>query len=742
MPFDAAGMPVVDASIGREAAVAVLFELAAASRELSAVLVDAAELVRRSLYIDACEIFQLIPGTNIPVLLAEAGDGDGLAGSPPAETARGFPYAATTLPPDMADGDGNREPDSEQHDVVKQDASGNVSVIIGGRRPFGFLRVHPVHPGALTEPDLQFIHTVANVLALTMERQANEDEATRLLEQEREARLQADEARHHFAFLAEASATLASSLDYETTLSSVAHLAVSQIADWCAVQIVEPDGSVRSLVTAHLDPARVELAKELNHRYPFDPEADSGTAQVLRTGISELVPDISDDMLAAVIEDDELLRIMRGLGLRSSMIVPLEARGRVIGAITFISAESGRHYNESDLQLAEALAGRAALAVDNARLHSASLRVAAEQAAILAHMADGVLMIDPCGQVVYANGAAYDLLGINKVLLAEEATLGVVKDLLQPASRDGRPVNINDLVLAQALHGEVLTNVERVVRRPDDTERVIQASAAPVVTADGRHIGAVAVFRDVTEHRQLERQRETFLSAAAHDLKTPLTTIKATAQVLERRIRRRPLPDAEPLLDGLQKIDATVTRMTRLVNDLLDVSRMQMGEPLELARDVLDVVGLVRRVASEIPHNRKRHHIVVETALVSLPATFDSDRLERVISNLLSNAVKYSPEGGTITVTIERDETPNGRTAIIVVRDEGIGIPAADLPRIFERFYRAQNVEGRIPGTGIGLLGTKQIVEHHGGTITIQSVEGEGTAVTIRLPLVDAAPAT
>jgi PAS domain S-box-containing protein len=559
----------------------------------------------------------------------------------------------------------------------------------------------------------------------------SQDDRARLLAREHDARVQAEEARRRFAFLAEAGEVLASSLDYETTLAAVAHLAVSQIADWCAIQMVELDGSVRSIVTAHLDPAKVELARELGDRYPFDPGAATGAAQVLRTGQSELIPYIADELLTSLIPDKDLLRIMRGLGLHSSMIVPLRARGRIMGVITFISAESGRHYDVADLRLAEALGSRAGLAVDNARLHGESLRVAAEQAAILARIADGVLMIDPAGRIAFANDAAYRILGIAPQM-PSDALLEVILPLLDLVGDDGHRILEDELILARALQGEILTNVERTVRHPDGTEVVVQASAAPVIAEDGERLGAVSVFRDVTAYRQLERERETFLSSAAHDLKTPLTTVKAMAQVLQRRIRRHPTPDTEPLIDGLAKIDGTVTRMARLVNDLLDVSRVQTGEAIDLVRGQTDLVDLVRRVVSEMPQG---HRIVVETELNVLPGFVDGDRLERVLTNLLSNAIKYSPDGGPVTVTLSSDDTPEGNWAEIIVRDHGMGIPEMDLPRIFERFYRGQNVQGRLPGTGIGLLGAKQIVEHHGGTITVSSVEDEGTVVVVRVPL-------
>ncbi|HZT78814.1 MAG TPA: PAS domain S-box protein, partial [Gemmataceae bacterium] len=171
------------------------------------------------------------------------------------------------------------------------------------------------------------------------------------------------------AYLAEASAVLAASLDYETTLATVARLAVPFLADWCAVDVRQEDGAVRRVAVAHPDPACVELARELERRYPFDPDEPHGLARVLRTGQSEFFPEITDDVLAALARTPEQLAALRQLGLRSAVIVPLVARGRVLGAITLATAESGRRHTADDLAVAEDLGRRCALAVDNARLY-------------------------------------------------------------------------------------------------------------------------------------------------------------------------------------------------------------------------------------------------------------------------------------------------------------------------------------------------------------------------------------
>lgn len=179
-------------------------------------------------------------------------------------------------------------------------------------------------------------------------------------------RKRAEEARQ---FLSEAGVVLADSLDYQATLERLVHLAVPHLADWCAVHTVEPDGSIRQQSVAHPDSSKIDLAWEVERRYPFDPKVPRGLAKVLHTGEAELVPEIPDELLVAIARAPEHLKILRKAGFKSYMCLPLIARGRILGAIAFITAESGRHYNRTDLSLASELAHRAALAVDNARLY-------------------------------------------------------------------------------------------------------------------------------------------------------------------------------------------------------------------------------------------------------------------------------------------------------------------------------------------------------------------------------------
>jgi PAS domain S-box-containing protein len=177
-------------------------------------------------------------------------------------------------------------------------------------------------------------------------------------------------------FLAEAGASLSSSLDYRTTLAKMARLAVPYLADWCVVDILEEDGSLDRLAMAHKDAEKVALARELEERYPPDPDALRGVTQVLRTGQSELVSAIPESLVEEAARDAEHLEILRRLGLKSYMIVPLIARGRILGAISLVSAESGQRYGPAELELAEELARRAALAVDNVRLYRGHIQIA------------------------------------------------------------------------------------------------------------------------------------------------------------------------------------------------------------------------------------------------------------------------------------------------------------------------------------------------------------------------------
>jgi signal transduction histidine kinase len=256
-------------------------------------------------------------------------------------------------------------------------------------------------------------------------------------------------------------------------------------------------------------------------------------------------------------------------------------------------------------------------------------------------------------------------------------------------------------------------------------------------------VGTTASLRETIEARDRAlarvehamQTRDDFLATASHDLRAPLTVIRAQAQLLARRAARGGGRDAAATLAALNKIDLATRKMTRLVDQMLDVAQLQVGHPLQLNKRPTDLVQVAQEVINELDDPEASRRVRLETGEASLVGTWDAARVERALSNLVSNAVKFSPQGGEVVVSLARETREAGQEwAIVQVRDQGVGIPADELPRIFDRFFRGRNVVGKIYGTGIGLAGVRQIVEQHGGIITVESAEGAGTTVTLELP--------
>ncbi len=240
------------------------------------------------------------------------------------------------------------------------------------------------------------------------------------------------------------------------------------------------------------------------------------------------------------------------------------------------------------------------------------------------------------------------------------------------------------------------------------------------------------VGQATAELREQISARDEFTATVSHDLKSPLTFIKGMANL--RRRRATSTPASDPLIEALAQIENAAGRMAQQLDELVDAARLQAGRPLELRREPIDLIGLAREVIAEHQQTSDRHLLELMTGLPQLIGVWDGVRLGRVLDNLLSNAVKFSPRGGVIQVCVDFDEAPN-RVAFVRVSDHGEGIPEGDLPHIFERFRRGTNVEGRIPGSGLGLSGARRILEQHGGSILVESAVGEGTTITVRLPL-------
>jgi PAS domain S-box-containing protein len=532
-------------------------------------------------------------------------------------------------------------------------------------------------------------------------------------------------------FLAEAGEVLSTSLDVEATLASIASLAVPRLADWCAVHLVRADGTVEQVTVAHVDPDRVAWALQLQEQYPVDPGADQGVHQVIRTGQPELISRITEEMLVASAIDAEHLAMIRRVGLTSALIVPMVARDRTLGAISFVTTESRHTFDERDLELAQELARRAALAVENARLYleERTTRRQAEEARarfrmLFESVPDGILVVDAAGRYVEANPAVSALLGYEQDELLERQIEDVAAD----------PESARAYLAQLAESGEVRTISQ--MRRKDGVLVPVELWARRLDLPSGTM--SLAVVRDISERVAADQIREEVLTAIAHDLRSPLSSIKLHAQMLLRALRRDGEVDPRRLEDGLAAVDALSSRVAFLLEDIVDVARSRDDPTMGFAPEETDLVALAERCREEIRLASSRA-IRLITAEERIVGSWDPRGIERVVLNLLTNAVKYSPAESDIILSLAVEgEAPD--TAMLAVQDHGIGIPAGDLPVIFERYRRGRNVE-ETSGTGLGLTGARQIVERHGGALDITSIEGQGTTVRIRLPMQFAPPA-
>ncbi len=258
--------------------------------------------------------------------------------------------------------------------------------------------------------------------------------------------------------------------------------------------------------------------------------------------------------------------------------------------------------------------------------------------------------------------------------------------------------------------------------------------------ASGRVIARERAARRAAE--EAIQRRDELLAAVSHDLQSPLAAIQGRAQLLRRRLNRGEPVSPDYLQKALSSIESVVQSMSAQIQELLDATRMQAGQPLRLRRTPTDLVALAQAVLAAQAESAEPCPIHFEPAVLTLSGLCDAPRMRRVFSNLLSNAVKYSPLGGEVRLLLAREERSDGAWAVITVQDRGIGIPPEELPHIFEPFRRGRNADGVFDGIGLGLASVRRIVDLHGGSISVESHEGVGSTFTVHLPLVDVAEQT
>ncbi len=350
-------------------------------------------------------------------------------------------------------------------------------------------------------------------------------------------------------------------------------------------------------------------------------------------------------------------------------------------------------------------------------------RRAAELDTTITAIADGVTISDLEGRIVRMNPAAQRILGYTP----QEAGLPLEEriKLVRLETPERKPFPVNRIPSERALSGKTTHGVIMVIHRVRTGEIIwVTNSSAPIRTPDGKILGAVTVFTDITPIHELQEQREDFIHMVSHDLRNPLTIIQAQAQIIQRHADR-----LDTVRRGADAIFVSSRRINSMIQDLVDSTRLQTGQ-LDLARQSVHLTGFVTELLGRAKGIIDIGRVRVEIPTELPPVSADPERLERVMMNLLTNAVKYSSPETPVLIRAERSD----RNLVVSVSDSGIGIPSEDLPHIFERFYRVRSAS-RAEGLGLGLYITKMLVEAHGGRIWVDSEIGKGSTFYLTLPL-------
>jgi PAS domain S-box-containing protein len=475
------------------------------------------------------------------------------------------------------------------------------------------------------------------------------------------------------------------------------HAGTAVTCDHFAIALRDPDGDGYVVHTL----AGFAVGQVAPRRLPID-EGLPGV--VMRQRRAMTVADLS--ALPDACSDIE--REWMGLGLRTALIVPVHRGGDALGALVF--ARSGPDdFSAAD----EAIAAMLGAGLAGALEASQSYQVLADErttlAAVVESMQDAVLVVNPEGLVLLANPAVRGMVGIEPEAVTGRAVTAVLEESpLRNALVEGRP-GWTELSL------------------PDG--RTAEASVVPVRTPYGETVGFAAILRDVSALKQLVEMKTQLVNVVSHDLKNPLTVVLSASEML-----RGDLAEGTRAAKRCEMIRKSATYMQSLVKDLLDLGAIEAK--VEATDDPVDLAALLGDVVAGLEPQAEAKGVTLTLALPVGSATITGrpGRLQQALINVIGNAVKYTPSGGRATVALE-EASGGAATVNVVVRDTGVGIPAAALPRVFDRFYRVRGAATRaIEGTGLGLSIVKSIVEAHGGTISAESEEGKGSTFTLSFP--------
>ncbi|MHB1000626.1 MAG: ATP-binding protein [Armatimonadota bacterium] len=417
------------------------------------------------------------------------------------------------------------------------------------------------------------------------------------------------------------------------------------------------------------------------------------------------------------------------LNVHNGASVPLIAEKRddenrviernTIGVLHVFNKRYGNIFIEEDLHLLERLAKNASAIIQNAQIFREVVEEKEELEHIIESVYSGLMMINKQGKIMQMNTTARTMFGIQSTDVLGKQYYEVLDN-----------TKVKDIIIRSITNDEEVTEeLDVLLTSNSDDERVYQAQTALVRDNDGYSIGAVAIFNDITEIRNIERMKTAFVSTVSHELRTPLTSIKGFISTL--------LDDTENYYDVptqrefYQIIDTECDRLTRLISDLLNVSRIEAGRALDLNPKEVTIPPLIEKVVTVQRSYTSRHTLITDIEDDIPVIIADEDKVDQILTNLTNNAIKYSPNGGDVKIICRR----NGDGIIVNVTDQGMGIPEEHLPKVFERFHRVDNRDTRkVGGTGIGLYLVKHLVEAHGGKIWVESEVGKGSSFNFTLP--------
>jgi PAS domain S-box-containing protein len=418
------------------------------------------------------------------------------------------------------------------------------------------------------------------------------------------------------------------------------------------------------------------------------------------------------------------------LHIRNLVCVPLilekrDEENRVIerqtiGVLHAFNKQRGGHFIDEDVRLLERMARNAAAVIAGMRLYQAILEEKEELVHTIESLRAGLILVHQNGRINQMNAAARRVFGLGPDVLGKNYAEIIPNEVIRNMIR-------------AALEEEKEGDLVEITVQIDGKEHIYQVQNAIVRGEDQRPMGTVMIFNDITEIRNLERMKSAFVATVSHELRTPLTAIKGFISTL--------LMDSEDAFTPEERrefysiIDQETDRLTRLINDLLNIARIEAGESLKPVYKQVDFYTLSKKVVM-IQQQATSKHTIIHDVPPDLPKIIaDEDKLDQILTNLLSNAIKYSPNGGEIRVKAWEEDADH---IIFYVSDQGIGIPKEHLTKVFEKFHRVDNSDTRKQyGTGLGLYLVKHLVEViHGGQIWVESEVGVGSTFYVRLPKV------